>query len=310
MPRLTLALSELPQAVAGERLTVPGTTPELSYYRAGVDGDRSDTRPLLVVHSINASGSAFEMGPLVEHYAATRPVYAVDLPGFGFSDRSDRPYTPRLMTDALHAMLVEIERDHGPGPVDAIALSLSCEYLARAAAEAPQRFRRLALISPTGFSGTQRRDGPTGSSRFVPALYRLLRWSIWRQALYGLLTRPRVIRYFLERTWGSRAIDEGLLAYDVLTTKVAGAEFAPLYFLSAGLFSKDISRIYDSLQMPVWLSHGTRGDFTDYRGLAALRERRNWQLDVFEGGALPHFEQRASFMARCDRFFDSPESTS
>ena len=280
-----------------------GLQPSLAYYRAGPAASASGTLPpLLLVHSINASGSAYEVGPLYEHYARTRPVYAVDLPGFGASDRSDRPYFPRLMTDAIHAMLFEIARNEGPGPVDAIALSLSCEYLGRAAAETPQGFRRLGFVSPTGFSGRRRLDGPPGSTRFVPWLYRLLRSPRWRQALYRGLTRPGVIRYFLERTWGSKAIDEGLWAYDLVTTKYPGAEFAPLYFLSAGLFSKDINRIYDSLRMPVWLSHGVRGDFVDFRGTAALRDRPNWTFDVFDTGALPHFERPEAFLARCDRF--------
>ena len=30
------------------------------------------------------------------------------------------------------------------------------------------------------------------------------------RGLFRLLTRPRVVRYFLERTWGSKDIDEAL----------------------------------------------------------------------------------------------------
>ena len=43
---------------------------------------RTDTRPLLLLHSINASASAYEVKPLFEHYRQQRPVYAPDLPGF------------------------------------------------------------------------------------------------------------------------------------------------------------------------------------------------------------------------------------
>jgi hypothetical protein len=39
-------------------------------------------------------------------------------------------------------------------PVDALAVSLGCEFLARAAAEQPAHWGRLALVSPTGFRGT------------------------------------------------------------------------------------------------------------------------------------------------------------
>src|SRR5690349_11868446 len=106
--------------------------------------------PLLLVHSVNAAATAYEMKPLFEHYRAIRPVYALDLPGFGLSDRSDRPYTPRLMTDAVLRLVADIRRTHADAPINVIALSLGCEFAARAAPEAVNSFRSVALISPTG----------------------------------------------------------------------------------------------------------------------------------------------------------------
>src|SRR5512132_2211731 len=42
--------------------------------------DRHATgRPLVLLHSINAAGSSYEMRPLFEHYMHQRPVYALDL---------------------------------------------------------------------------------------------------------------------------------------------------------------------------------------------------------------------------------------
>ena len=80
------------------------------------------------------------MRPLHEHYRATRTVFLIDLPGYGSSERSDRSYTPRLMTDALYATVGQIWSRCGPVPVDALAGSLSCEYLARAATEVPAQY--------------------------------------------------------------------------------------------------------------------------------------------------------------------------
>ncbi|MCU0681687.1 MAG: alpha/beta fold hydrolase [Polyangiaceae bacterium] len=258
--------------------------------------------PLVLVHSVNAAASAFEVRPLYEHYASARPTYAFDLPGFGLSERSARAYTPRLMTDALLAVVREVRRRHGGAPVDALALSLSCEFLARAAVEEPGAFRTLALVSPTGFSGPPRPPGPPGSTRAMPGLLALVNGPRVGSTLFGLLTRPGVIRYFLERTWGSREIDEGLWAYDVQAARAPGAEHAPLYFLTGHLFSKDVMRLYGALEHPVWMSHGVRGDFVDYRGEAAVRGRANWSFDVFETGALPHFEVRARFVSAYGAF--------
>lgn len=69
----------------------------ISYYH-----DKSGSgRPLLLIHSVNAAASAYEMRPLFEHYRGARPVYALDLPGYGFSERSARNYTPLLFEQAI-----------------------------------------------------------------------------------------------------------------------------------------------------------------------------------------------------------------
>ena len=259
-------------------------------------------KPLLLVHSINAAGSAAEVRPLYEHCGATRTVFAIDLPGYGHSLRSDRAYTPRVMTDALHAVAAQVRQRCGGAPLDAMALSLSCEFLARAASEAPAHWGRLALVSPTGFNGRADRRGAPGSTRAVPGMLRLLRQPLWEQALFRGLTRPGVVRYFLERTWGSKAIDEPMLQAALVSAKAPGARFAPLHFLSGGLFSADIHSVYDALRGPVWACHGVRGDFTDYRGMALVPAVAGWQRTVYPTGALPYFEVPEAFNADLDRF--------
>ena len=104
-----------------------------------------------------------------------------------------------------------------------------------------------------------------------------------------------MIRYFLNKTWGSRAIDETMYEYAVWTTRQPGAEHAPLCFLSAQMFSADITTVYDRLRLPVWMSHGVRGDFVDYRGKERFAGRGNWHFTVFDSGALPYFEHPQAF---------------
>ena len=261
----------------------------LSWYEDVPDAAAA-ARPLVLVHSVNAAGSAFEMRPLYEHFRRQRPVYALDLPGFGFSERSRRPYTPRLMTDALHALLAHVRQAHGNAPVDAIALSLGSEFLVRAAVEAPDHFRSIGLISPTGFNRPALREGPPGSTLAMTRVHALIARPGLGRRLFGLLTRRGVIRYFLRRTWGAPGIDAGLLDYDVAVTRPEGAEHAPLCFLSGFLFGADSGTLYRALTQPVWVIHGIRGDFVDYRGLRNFAGNPRWTMEVFPTGALPHFE--------------------
>jgi pimeloyl-ACP methyl ester carboxylesterase len=293
----------LPPAVPGERRELTSIAGRLSYYVAGPPRDRGSI-PLLLLHSINAAGSAYEVKPLFERFQVRRTVYALDLPGFGFSDRSDRRYRPRLMTDAIHAMVEEIRRGHGQVPIDALAVSLSSEFLARAAYEEPDAFRSLALTSPTGFDRRAPYTGATGSTRGNAALYAALNFPLWREGLFRLLTSRPSIRYFLQKTWGSKEIDEGLLNYDYVTTHRPGAYHAPYDFVSGFLFSSDISTIYGALKLPVWMSHGVRGDFTDYSWTSNVERKSNWVVHEFPTGALPYFEMTGLFVQRYEMFLD------
>ncbi len=288
-------------ALDAPRHEVNGRAGRLAYYAQG------DGPPLLLLHSMNASGSAYEIKPIFEHYRATRRVYAPDLPGFGWSDRSPRDYNIALYVDAIFDMLDEIERDTGQSHCDALALSLTSEFLARAAVKRAQAFSTLALITPTGFrKGSQKMRAPEGTTREFPGLHRILTVPLWRRGLFNLLTRPGTIRYFLERSWGSKNIDEGLAAYDVIISAQPDAEHAPYAFLSARLFSKDIRNVYEQIEQPVWLGHGTRGDFKDFSEAGWTETRGNWTKRAFEAGALPHFECPALFFSELSAFLDAP----
>jgi pimeloyl-ACP methyl ester carboxylesterase len=290
-------------ALSAERRDLASNAGRLSYYVAGPPRD-SGSIPLLLLHSINAAGSAYEVKPLFERFQVQRTVYALDLPGFGFSDRSDRRYRPRLMTDAVHAMVEEICRRHGQLAIDALAVSLSSEFLARATFEEPEAFRSLALVSPTGFDRRAPYVGAAGSTRGNAALYAALNVPLWREGFFRLLTSRPSIRYFLQKTWGSKEIDEGLLNYDYLTTHQPGAYHAPYDFVSGFLFSGDISNIYGALKLPIWMSHGIRGDFTDYSGTNIVERKSNWVIHEFPTGALPYFEMTGLFVQRYETFLE------
>lgn len=276
----------LANPVAGTRTDMISVAGRIATYAAGPD---TGAPPLLLIHSINAAASAFEIKPLYDHYARERRVYTIDLPGFGQSERGNHEYTTRMMTDALHEVVEKIRELHGGEPVDAVALSLASEFLARAAVERPGNFRSLGLISPTGFEGKARDNrvpDTLGKRWLLDALY----VPLWERRLFGLLTTRPVMRKFLEKAWGSKQIDEPLLDYCYQTTHQHGARHAPYYFVAGYLFSKDALRLYDSLRLPVWMAHGVRGDFVDYHHKSRIAGRPNWRIDVFQSGAFPQFE--------------------
>jgi pimeloyl-ACP methyl ester carboxylesterase len=124
-------------------------------------------RPLLLLHSINAAPSAFEVSPFFDPAALERPLYAPDLPGFGRSERADRAYSPEFFATAI-----EDDRCDRCGPVDVLALSTTAEFAARAAAaDAPERVASLVAGIADGDSAGA--DAPSAAGRgftaFPPA---------------------------------------------------------------------------------------------------------------------------------------------
>lgn len=262
---------------------------EVSYYAdAGGLG-----RPLALIHSINAAASAMEMKPLFDRYRGKRPVYAIDLPGFGLSSRADQRYSPELFKRAILDWIEEIANSEA---VDVIALSLASEFAALAVIEAPHRFRSLTLISPTGF----------GDQTLTPSELRRKSLSVplWSQAFYDLLTSRASLHYFLQKTFEGPVPDE-LIEYSYETSHQPGARFAPLYFLSGELFTPGVRRsIYESVPVPVLVLHNRDG-YVSFRELDPfLRNHMNWAAARIPGTAgMPHWERPEKTIAELDHFW-------
>jgi pimeloyl-ACP methyl ester carboxylesterase len=293
--------STLPPAVGGEAERLATGVGELCMYSA----TQARGRPLLLVHSINAAASAYEVRPLYEHYARERPTYALELPGFGRSERADRTYTPQVMAAAISAALEHILARHPGSPPDGVALSLSSQFLAEVAVARPEALRSVALISPTGFDKRLSGNGPEGGNRGNASVLGGLKFGLWRKTIFNALVSKPSMRFFLEKTWGGKNIDEGLFDYCQKTAHQPGAEYAPLSFVAGFLFPTDATLVYTRLKQPVWIGHGVRGDFVDFERLPDIaRGKSNWTTHIFQTGALPHFERLDEVVGQLDRFFD------
>lgn len=272
-------------------------------YDAGAAGDvcyyaatESPGRPLVLLHSINAAASAFEMRPLFQHYRGRRPVYALDWPGYGFSDRADRRYAPEVFSHALARFLSE----RVGKPADVVALSLGAEFAARAAIEHPEGIRSLVLISPSGF-GAARPEDAQSSER----LHAWLSFPLWSQALFDLIATRRSIEYFLGQSFvGPVPADFSDYAYR--SAHQPGARHAPLYFLSGGLFTPQARRdVYGRVVHPVLVLYD-RDPYVRFDRLPAfVSERGRWQaVRVQPSLGLPHFERLDAVVGAMDAFWE------
>jgi pimeloyl-ACP methyl ester carboxylesterase len=259
-------------------------------------------RPLLLVHSVNAAASSYEMGPIFSRYRMSRPVIAMDLPGFGFSERSNQLYTPRL----YHEAILEVLEREASEPVDVVALSLGCEFAARAALIQPEKFHSLTLISPSGFSAPRQmgRSQRANQEGKADRLHRTLSRQLWGRPLYDLIATKTSIRWFLKQSFVG-PVPEDMVDYDYVTAHQPGAQYAPLYFVSGRLFTQGIlPAFYERLEQPVQVLFD-QDAFVGFEWLPeVLRAHDNWQAArIIPSRGLPQFERMDDVARELDRFW-------
>ncbi len=282
----------LPEAIETNRTDFTSESAgRVSYYLAR----QNQGRPLLLIHSINAAASAFEIKPLFNHYRAARPVYALDMPGYGFSERSDsRPYLPDLYTQTIIDMLeTQIEDE----PADVIVMSLSSEFAARAALRRPELFNSLTLISPSGLS-TQPIDLPGEQ------IYQAVSVPLWSQPLFDLLTVRPSIRYFLQKNFVGE-VPETMVEYAYATSHQPQARIAPLYFLSGQMFSPDIMpTVYEKLTVPTLVIYDRDPNLKFDKLPDVLRSNDVWRSErIAPSLGLPHWEKLEETTEALDKFW-------
>lgn len=253
-------------------------------------------RPLVLVHSVNAAPSSFEVKPLFDHYRSSRPVYTLDLPGFGHSERRPDGYRPELYARTLNAFLKNVVGE----PADVVALSLGAEFAARAVGESPALVTSLVLIAPTGFS---RRVPP--SPRVGRVVHGFLKTPGLSQALFNLVASRASIRYYLGQSFVGDP-PQSTLDYAYATAHQPGARHAPLVFLSMQLFTPDaVNQLYAKLpKLPV-LAIADRDPYIDFDLLDDfVASHPNWSRQrLAPNMGLPQWERLPQTIAALDAFW-------
>ena len=246
---------------------------------------------------------------MVQALQDNRTVYALDLPGYGASYRTPVSYNVVRYVDAIVAAARHIQVESGVQFIDTVALSLTAEFLARAAQLEPETFRRLVLVTPTGFqAGAARLRDETGQPKTgVTAPERILRLPGVGDLVFTAFSNAPSIRFFLKVTFGGGVVPQPLVDCALQTVKVEGAKHAVLAFASGKLFSSDIRTLYERLSHPVWLAHGTKGPFCRFGDVAWVDDHPNWCRTQFDTGAFPHFEQPADFNRRLVHFLTADD---
>lgn len=243
----------------------------------------TDSVPVVLIHSVNAAASAFEMKPIFDRVGLERETVAIDLPGFGHSERADREYNAEMMADAIAEVLDKLGR-----PAHVVALSLGSEFAARAAAIRPDLVESLTLMSPTGMGRSSKTADTSPSPLTMP-----LDNSLIARSIYDLLVTRRSIEYFLDKSFKGE-VDPGLVNQAILNGRQEDAFHAPAAFLQGKLFTSGaMNRLYQPLTVPtlVLYDEDAYTDFADLAEFVASGPGNRRAKRIHDTRGLPQFEQ-------------------
>lgn len=267
-------------------LTVAGAVRVAVFETGRLSAASEAAPPMLLLHGMG-HWTEGAWSPLARHFADAHPVIAIDLPGFGDSERPDVPYDLPFFVRVVEDVVARLPLVR---PV-LVGHSLGALIAGAYAAQHPERMRALGLIAPMGFM------------RIPRLLVRFLGGRV-----VGRLLRARP----------SRRVVRSTLAKAVYDARSIGAEYHERAFALAQdpAFGRGFARIYAGAMQelrdpsalharlaryrgPVAIAWGRHDVYVPIRGLqAARRVYPQARVLVLERSAhCPHIEEPASVAA-------------
>jgi pimeloyl-ACP methyl ester carboxylesterase len=276
---------ELDTVLSGEERRYPWKYGDMFYE---VKGDRS-AKPLLFIHSFGPGASSYEWRRNVDALATNFRVYAIDLLGFGLSDRPAIDYTSETFTDLISDFIREVIAK----PTVVVAHGITCAFVIADAYRRPQLFERLVLVTPPPSILQEHINGPLNAAwKFA------LRLPILGQFAYNMLTTRGAIRNYYDRQGyhNPSLITEELVEYIFTSAHQPNSRFALASFLSNYL-TMDVHEALARLQMPVVAVWGREGLLTPSEASDAFK-RVNKNIDIRiidKSNQQPQDEQATAF---------------
>lgn len=240
---------------------------------------KGDGPPLVLVHGV--AMRAEDWAPLYRTLARTHRVYALDLLGYGRSDKpKDADYSVGMQSEVVRGFMDALQLRQA----DVIGASMGGWVALKLAAEYPQRVRRLVLISSGGFKFETTLHERSFSARNLDELRASLALQTDRAGLLPDFVLRDFLRLSKQKAWVVRAAMRSMLQ---------GRE----------LLDGNVQRV----TMPVLLVWGTADRIVPFRVAAAMqKEMPQAQLVALRGcGHLAMIECRAEALPPIVEFLNA-----
>lgn len=219
--------------------------------------------PLVFVHNVGAGASSFMWRKNFNVLSEYFNVFALDLLGFGFSEK---PGAAPYSADMYVELVTDFIREVCGYPVNIIASSLGAAYAVRVADEHPELVSSLVLNAPAGGENFRSRPGMAGM-----AFYGLLQSPVLGTSFHNVMASERSIRDYARRSlfYDHRRVTDRLVAHLYGTSHQPGAQHAMAAFV-AGYLNTDMRAAFARLSQPSLMVWGKQDLQTPVENAAAL----------------------------------------
>jgi pimeloyl-ACP methyl ester carboxylesterase len=231
-------VGEVDTVLTGEERRYPWKYGDMFYTVKGA----SSAKPLLLIHDFSPGASSFEWRKNIDALAEQFRVYAIDLLGFGLSDRPSIEYTAETYADLIGDFIKEMIGK----PTIVVAHGTSAAYVIADAYRRPQLFDRLILVSPPQSILQETTPGRLDAARKF-----FLRMPVIGQFIYNMLTTRPVIRsYYEDRSYYNPGlVTDELVEYVYTSAHQSNARYPVASFLS-GYLDMDVHEAAARLKVP------------------------------------------------------------
>ena len=267
--------------IEGEQLDFRWRGHRIAYTKLGAGA------PVVLVHGIHAAAWSWEWRKVAAELAKRHTVYAIDLLGFGRSDRPALRYTAALYVSLLDDFARRIVRE----PAALVATSLTGAYAIALGARDAARFPALVLVGPTGLT---RLEAPQRDSFGR----RLLATPLVGHVLWNTLVSRPSLRRFLQASYADdRLVDEAMLEACWQAAHQKGARHAPASFVGH-LLDLDVREPFRRLRQPTLVLWGEQATFAPVDEIRPfMSTRRDLEYAILDpAGDLVHDERPAEFV--------------
>lgn len=254
--------------------------------------------PILALHGLGPGHDAEEWRPAAEHLAAAHRVVALDLLGWGRSDKPSLRYDSELYLRLVGDVLEDVVQ----GPATLMASGLSAAYAVQLAVDRPEWVRSLVLSTPLGIEAFSEEPDLKDA-----LLHWALKLPIFGTTALNLFTSRTALGQYLRRDAfaAPELADASRLEHHYRSSHQAGAH-ASLAAVLAGYANHPVAEALARCTAPMLLVWGRAATHPPVETADLWLQRTpGAQLEVLEAsGNLPHLEEPARFAGRALRFLE------